>query len=174
MFLTQNTYPSLPQHTTSSGTKRNFSIQSPVNLFKRGIKRDFNAFPTLKDERNNDQWHHTFTIMAQAQDLSDVLNSKYVPLTTAAYDLFWEKFLYAILEATVETAKGKSIICEYESLYDAQKAYEKLEQHHLTSNGAMFAAKKIMEYLMTIRINNGLWHGSLENFLINWQEQFRC
>jgi hypothetical protein len=24
--------------------------QSPIDLFKRGIKRDFNAFPTLKDE----------------------------------------------------------------------------------------------------------------------------
>jgi hypothetical protein len=30
-----------------------------------------------------------------------------------------------------------------------------------------------MEYLTTVRINNGLWHGTLENFLINWQEQFR-
>jgi hypothetical protein len=38
----------------------------------------------------------------------------------------------------------------------------------------MFAANKIMEYLMTIRIKDGSWHGTLENFLlINWQEQFR-
>jgi hypothetical protein len=41
------------------------------------------------------------------------------------------------------------------------------------SKSALFAANKIMEYLMTVCINNGLWHGSLENFLINWQEQFR-
>jgi hypothetical protein len=112
--------------------------------------------------------------MAYAQDLSDFLNPKYVPLTTAAYDLFWEKqnFLYAVLEAKVETAKGKSIICEYKSSYVAQKAYEKLKQHHLMSNSAMFSANKIMEYLMTVHINNGSWHGSLENFLINRQEQF--
>jgi hypothetical protein len=53
--------------------------------------------------------------MAQAQDLSDVLNPKYVPLTTAEYDLFWEKqkFMYAVLETEVETAKGKSIIRQY-------------------------------------------------------------
>jgi hypothetical protein len=37
----------------------------------------------------------------------------------------------------------------------------------------MFAANKIMEYLTTVRINDGWWHGTLENFLINWQEQFR-
>jgi hypothetical protein len=30
-----------------------------------------------------------------------------------------------------------------------------------------------MEYLTTVCINNGWWHGTLENLLINWQEQFR-
>jgi hypothetical protein len=113
--------------------------------------------------------------MAQAQEISDVPNPQYVPQTTAAYDLSWEKekFLYAVLEAKVETAKGKSIIRQYESTYDAQKAYEKLEEHHLTSNTTMFAANKIMEYLTTMRIKDGSWHGSLENFLMNWQEQFQ-
>jgi glucose-6-phosphate 1-dehydrogenase len=113
--------------------------------------------------------------MARAQDLSDVLNPQYVPQITAAYDLFWEKqkFLYAILEAKVETAKGKSIIRQYKNTYDAQKAYEKLEEHHLTSNTAMFAANKIMEYLTSVRINDRSWHGTLANFIIHWQEQFR-
>jgi hypothetical protein len=31
-----------------------------------------------------------------------------------------------------------------------------------------------MEYLPTVCIKDGLWHGTLENFIINWQEQFRC
>jgi glucose-6-phosphate 1-dehydrogenase len=110
--------------------------------------------------------------MARAQGLSDVLNPKHVPQTTTAYDLFREKqkFLYAVLEAKVETVKGKSIIRQYESTYDAKKAYKRLEEHHLTSNTAMFVANKIMEYLTTVHINDGLWHGTLENFLINWQE----
>jgi hypothetical protein len=69
------------------------------------------CFHTLKDEKNNDQWHCSFTNVAQSQDLSDVLNPKYIPLNTTEYDLFSEKqkFLYAILEVKVETAKGKSI-----------------------------------------------------------------
>jgi hypothetical protein len=28
-----------------------------------------------------------------------------------------------------------------------------------------------MEYLTTVRINDGSWHGTLENFLINWQDR---
>jgi hypothetical protein len=106
------------------------SSQTLVDQFKRGFKRDFNAFPTVKDKKNNDQWHRTFTNMAHAQDLSNVLNPKYVPHASAAYDLSWEKqkFLYVVLEAKVETAKGKSNIRQYENTYDAQKAYKKLEQ----------------------------------------------
>jgi hypothetical protein len=123
----------------------------------------------LKDEKNNDQWHRTLTNMAQAQDLSDVRNPQYVPQTTAAET----KVSVCVLEANVETAKGKSIIRQYKSTYDAPKAYEKLEEHHLTSNTAMFTANEIMEYLTTVRINDGSWRGSLENFLINWQAQFR-
>jgi hypothetical protein len=170
------TLPSATPSPLSAATiSSSLSSQSPVDLFKLGIKRDFNAIPTLKDEKNKDQWHCTFTNMARAQDLSDVLNPKYVPQTTTAYDLFWEKqkFLYAVLEAKVETVKGKSIIRQYKSMYDAQKAYKRLEEHHLRPNTTMFAANKIMEYHTTVRINDRSWHGTLENFLSNWQEQFR-
>jgi hypothetical protein len=139
-------------------------------LFKRGIKRDFASFPTLKD----DQWHCTFSNLARAQDLSDVLDENYSPATTADKDLFTEKqkFLYALLEAKVETAKGKAIICSHEKDYDAQNAYAELNNYHLTSNTALFSANKIMEYLTSARINGGSWHGSVENFIINWQNQF--
>jgi lipopolysaccharide export system protein LptA len=103
------------------------------------------------------------------------LDENYVPVTTADIDLFAEKqkFLYAVLEARVETAKGKAIIRSHEKNYDAQKAYAELTNYHLTSNTALFGANKIMEYLTSARINDGSWHGSVENFIINWQNQFR-
>jgi hypothetical protein len=80
-------------------------------LFKRGIKRDFASFPTLKDDKQKDQWHRTFSNLARAQDLSDVLDENYSPITAADKDLFSEKekFLYAVLEAKVEMAKGKPL-----------------------------------------------------------------
>jgi hypothetical protein len=75
-------------------------------------KTGFRIFPNVKDDKQNDQWHHTFSNLARAHDLSDVLDENYVPVTTANRDLFAkkQKFLYAILEAKVETAKGKAII----------------------------------------------------------------
>jgi hypothetical protein len=96
-----------------------------VDLFKRGIKRDFASFPTLKDDKQNNQWHRTFSNLAWAQDLSDILDENYIPVTTTDKDLFAEKqkFLYAILKVKVETVKGKAIIRSLEKDYNAQKAY---------------------------------------------------
>jgi hypothetical protein len=143
-------------------------------LFKRGIKRDFASFPTLKDNKQNDQWHHTFSNLARVQGLSDVLDENYSPVTTADKDLFAKNqiFLYAVLEVKVETAKGKAIIHSHEKDYDTQKAYAELKNYHLTSNTALFSANEIMEYLTSARINDVSWHDSVENFIINWQNQF--
>jgi hypothetical protein len=143
-------------------------------LFKRGTKRDYASFPTLKDDKQNDQWHRTFSNLARAQDLKDVLDENYSPITTTDKDLFVEKqkFLYAILEAKVEMAQSKAIIHSHEKDYDAQKAYAELKNYHLSSNTALFSTNKIMEYLTSARINDGSWHGSIENFIINWQNKF--
>jgi hypothetical protein len=112
----------------------------------------------LKDDKQNYQWHHTSSNLAQAQDLSDVFDENYTPITTADIDLFAEKqkFLYAVLEAKVETAKGKAIINSHEKKFDAQKAYAELKNYHITSNAALFSANKIMDYLTSARINKPL------------------
>jgi hypothetical protein len=151
-------------------TPTSLPSQSPVDLFQHGIKRDFASFPMSKDDKQNDQWYHTFSNLARAQDLSDVLDENYTPVTPAYIDLFAEKqkFLYAVLEAKVETMKGKAIIRSHKKKFDAQKAYAELKKYHLTSNTALFSANEIMEYLISARINDGLWHGSVENFIINW------
>ena len=148
---------------------------SPVDIFKRGIKRDPSVFPTLKDEKLNDQWHRSFANQARAQDLSDVLNTTYVPSSSDQLALFEEKqkYLYAVLEAKVETAKGKSIVRRYESTYNAQLAYADLTAHHLKSTKAALSSTKILEYITSAKIGDGSWHGTAENFVLNWQEQVR-
>jgi hypothetical protein len=103
----------------------------------------------LKDDKHNDQWHHTLVSIARAQDLRDVLNPDCKPVTPVEIDLFAEKqkFMYAILEAKAETAKGKSILCPYEKSYDAQKAYADLKDYHRTSNSALFVLIRLWSIL---------------------------
>jgi hypothetical protein len=144
---------------------------SPAEMFKGDIKRNPSVYPTLKDELWNDNWHRSFANQARMQDVHDVLDEKYVPVTTAEKDLFEEKqkFHYAILESKVETAKGKAIIRKYESTFDAQKVYAELQEHHLKSTKASLNSVNSLGYITPAKIGDGSWHGTAENFILNWQ-----
>jgi hypothetical protein len=167
--------PSAPSTAPTSTPTSSHSAPSPVDLFKRGIKRDPSYYPTLQDELWNDNWHRSFANQAREQDLIDVLNAAYVPNTSAENDLFQgkQKYMYAVLESKVNTAKGKAIIRKHESSFDAQKAYAELQSHHLTSTKASLSSVKILGYITSAKIGDGSWHGTAENFILNWKEQIR-
>ena len=120
--------------TASINTTSKFS---PADLFRRGIKRDPNLFPTLKEEKFNDTWHRSFVNQARAQDVMQVLDSNYTPSNAEEKELFDEKqkFVYAVLEQKVLTDRGKDIIRNHENDYDAQVVYQKLIEHHLNHQG---------------------------------------
>jgi hypothetical protein len=92
-------------------------------MFRRSIKKNPSLFPSLKDDRYHGTWHTSFKTQAMAQDVSEVLNKQYVPTTPYDIALFMEKqkLLYAVLESKVLTDRGKAIICDHETDFDAQK-----------------------------------------------------
>ena len=73
------------------------SYSSPLEAFKKGIKRDSRAFSPLKDMKQWDKYKRFTMAQACAQDVADVLDPTYVPLTQEAKDLFAAKqqFMYA-------------------------------------------------------------------------------
>ena len=73
----------------------------------------------------------------------------------------------------METAKGKAIIRKQESTFDAQKAYVELQEYHLNSTKASLSSVKILGYITSAKIGDGSWHGTSENFILNWKEQIR-
>jgi hypothetical protein len=148
---------------------------TPAEMFRRGIKRDQSLFPTLKDERFNDSWHRSFVNQSRAQGLTDVLSATYMPTGVEQIELFREQqlYMYAILEAKVLTDAGKAIIRRHKSTSDAQKAYVELTEHHLRSTKAMIDSSMILSYITSVRIGNGEFHGTAENFVLHWQQQVR-
>jgi hypothetical protein len=148
---------------------------SLADHFRRGIKKDPSIFPTLKDEKYHDIWHRSFINQARAQDVSDVLDESYLPLTSDDLALFTEKqkYLYAVLEAKVLTDRGKAIIREHEADFNAQLVYKKLKDHHLKSTKAMIESSSILSYITSSRLGDGVWHGTTEGFITNWQNQVR-
>jgi hypothetical protein len=65
-----NPVPSTPSPApTSTPTSSHSSAPSPVDLFKRGIKRDPSVYPTLKDELWNDNWTFPLPIKPEPKTL---------------------------------------------------------------------------------------------------------
>ena len=91
--------PTAPPTTTLSSSHPSI-MYSPVAMFRRSIKKDPSLFPTLKDDKYHDVWHRSFNTQAVAQDVSEVLDEKYVPVTVDDIALFSEKtkYIYAVLE----------------------------------------------------------------------------
>jgi hypothetical protein len=50
-------------------------------------------------------------------------------------------------------------------------SYAELQEHHLKSTKASLSAVKILGYITSAKIGEGSWHGTAENFILNWQEQ---
>jgi hypothetical protein len=165
------TLSSLP---AGSGTRSSTShLLNPVELFRRGIKRDATLFPTLKDDKYHDIWHRSFNTQATAQAVSEVLDKNYVPTTVDDIALFQEKqkYVYAVLESKVMTDRGKAIIRDHEHDFDAQKAYQKIKDYHLQSTKAKMESSVILSYVTSAKLGEGTWNGTTEAFIIHWQNQ---
>jgi hypothetical protein len=122
-FGSLSTLKQIPVSITLSSSSTPYSVQSHVDIIERDIKHGTSVSPTLMNEQFNDQWKVLFVNQARAQDVSAVLNATYAPSSPIDAALFQEKpkYLYAVLEAKVETTKGKSIIQKYKSTYDAHE-----------------------------------------------------
>jgi hypothetical protein len=151
------------------------SHHSRVAMFRRAIKKDPSLFPTLKDDKYHDTWHRSFNTQAMAQDISDVLDQNYVPLSADDIVLFTEKqtFVYAVLESKVLTDQGKSIIRDHEHDFDAQKIYQKIKSYHLKSTKPKIDSSVILSYITSCKLVDGTWNSTSEAFIINWQNQVR-
>jgi hypothetical protein len=150
-------------------------VMSSVENFKRGIKRDPTLFPTLKDESHNDSWHRGVVNQARAQDVHEVMDPEYVPANPEAKALFDAKqtYMYAVFEKIVQTDRGRAIVRQFESTFDAQKVYAALVMHHLQSTMAQMDASELMGYLATARFGTGAWQQNAQAFVDNWLDKVR-
>jgi hypothetical protein len=147
--------------------------RDPLGEYRRGVRRDPNAFVSLKEDKQWDSWERSTVAQARAQDLLHVLDSTFVPATPEATELFVEKqkFVYAIFDKILLTDKGKSLVRQYASTFDAQKVFRDLTVYYNTSTMAARVASDLLTYIMSSKFGNGTWKGTAQGFILNWQDK---
>ena len=146
-----------------------------VRDFKRGIKRDTTLFPMLKDSKQWDPWYIDTKAQARAQDVEDILDPDYTPITMENKEVFEQKqkYMYAVFSKTLLTDKGKSLVREHERDYNAQQVHKKLLDYAQKSTKASVESSQLLTYITSARLGTGSWKGSSHSFILHWQNQVR-
>jgi len=157
-----------PNPTPTRRTTSTSATTSPAELFKKGIKREPTAFPTLLKDGAFDPWSRHMMATAVAQDLGNVLDPKYKPSTpdeTGLFDL-QKDFMYSVFHNILKTDIGKDLLRKYETTRDAQKVYSKLLEFYKTGNVGADQLSEWMTYLTTTRANDGKWNGTYHGYVL--------
>ena len=82
--------------------------------FKKGIKREETAYPTLKDERHFDGFSGCLYITAKSHECEQVLDPDYTP-TNSKKDLFEAKqiIMFSVFDKHLLTDMGKTIVRKF-------------------------------------------------------------
>lgn len=168
-----------PKNDASTGSKSGNGPPSNNNgllhEFRKGIKRDPTLFPKLTDPKHWDAWNRAAKAQARAQLVYEVFDPTYVPLTDESKALFEEKkkYVYAVFERCLLHIKGKSLVREYDTSYDAHALYAKLLDYHTKSTSASLESSALLAYITNVKVDDGQWKGSAESFILHWHDQLR-
>jgi len=158
-----------PRTVTASGS----STVTPVEVFRKGIKRDANAFSALKDMKQWDQYKRSTKAQARAQGVAEVLDPAFTPVLQDDKDLFEAKqqFMYAVFEKTLLTDFGKSVVRAHEKTGDAQAVFAAVMKYAEESTAATIDSSDLMTYITSARW--GTWNGTAMSFILHWLDSVR-
>jgi hypothetical protein len=146
--------------------------RDPLGEYRRGVRRDPNAIVSLKTSSGTPGKEvllpklelkicQTFWIQLLSLQHLKLLNS------------LWrsKRFVYAIFDKILLTDKGKSLVRQYASTFDAQKVFRDLTVYSNTSTMAARVALDLLTYITSSTLGDGTWKGTAQGFILNWQDK---
>ena len=129
--------------------------------FKKGIKREIAAYPSLKDERSH--------------KCNEVLDPTYTPgREPEQQELFEAKqtFVFSVSNANLQTNMGKTIVRRHLTTTDAQSVWRELSKHMRTSSNGASEKRRLTQYVPNTVLDD-TFKGTTEQFVFHSNKQFR-
>ena len=166
--------------------------------FKKGIKREIAAYPSLKDERYFDGFKRSLFIVAKTHECNEVLDPTYTPGSEPEeQELFEAKqtFMFSVFNANLQTDMGKAIVRDtwltlmlnqsgkssvskltwgrpLSEDTDAQSVWKELSEHMRTSSKGASEKRRLTQYVTNTVLDDN-FKGTTEQFVLHFNEQFR-
>ena len=151
------------------------SSSSQLLNFKRGVKRDISAYPTLKDEKHYESFKRSVLVTARAHDCEEILQPTFRPRSDAdSLELFRLKndFMYSVFNKCLLSDMGKTIVRKHLDNLNAQRVWEEFATHMTTSSKGKAEKRRLYTYVTTTVLDTS-WKGTTEQFILHFNEQFR-
>ena len=151
------------------------SFSTQLLNFKRGIKRDISAYPTLKDEKYYESFKRSVLVTARAHDCEEILQPTFRPRGDAdSLELFRLKndFMYSVFNKCLLSDMGKTIVRKHLDHMNAQRVWEEFATHMTTSSKGKAEKRRLHSYVTTTVLDKS-WKGTTEQFILHFNEQFR-
>ena len=143
--------------------------------FKKGIKREIAAYPSLKDERYFDGFKRSLFIVSKTHECNEVLDPNYTPGSAPEEkELFEAKqtFMFSVFNANLQTDMGKTIFRRRLAHTDAQSVWKELSEHLRTSSKGASEKRRLTPYVTNTLLDDN-FRGTTEQFVLHFNEQFR-
>ena len=145
--------------------------------FKKGIKREITAYPSLKDERYFDGFKRSLFILlvAKTHECSQVLDPNYTPGSEPEeIELFEAKqiFMFSVFSANLQTDMGKTIVRRHLAYTDAQAVWKELSEHMRTASKGASEKRRLTQYVTNTVLDDN-FKGTTEQFVLHFSEQLR-
>ena len=143
--------------------------------FKKGMKREIAAYPSLKDERYFDGFKRSLFIVAKTHECNEVLDPTYIPGSEPEeQELFEAKqtFMFSVFNANLQTDMGKTIVRRHLATTDAQSVLKELSEHMRTSSKGASEKRRLTQYVTTTVLDDN-FKGTTEQFVLHFNKQFR-
>ena len=135
--------------------------------FKKGIKREIAAYPSLKDERYFDGFKRSLLIVAKTHECNEVLEPNYTPGSEPEEQEIFEakqNFMFSVFNANLQTDMGKTIVRRYlVNTFEAKQNFmfsvfnanlqtdmgKTIVRRHLVNTDAQAVWKELSEHMRT-------------------------
>ena len=151
------------------------SCSSQLLNFKRCIKRDISAYPTLKDEKYYELFKRSVLVTARAHGHEEIFQSTVRPRSDAdSLELFRLKndFMSSVFNKCLLSDMGKTIARKHLDNITAQRIWEEFATHMTTSSKGKAEKHRLHTYVTTTVLVKS-WKGTTEQFILHFNEQFR-
>ena len=175
-FLVQNLpNPIGPEPVTSGPLPSSKpAAYSPAALelmsFKKGIKREITAYPSLKDERYFDGFKRSLFIVAKTHKCSEVLDPNYTPGSEPEEEELFEAkqtFMFSVFNTNLQTDMGKTIVRRHLASTDAQAVWKELSEHMRTSSKGASEKRRLTQYVTNTVLDDN-FKGTTEQFVLHF------